>query len=68
MDEHGWLIERASPPRWWDGAYSNTWTTDSTIAVRFARKRDAEAVLELLRRFATQMDDATTTEHLWNAA
>lgn len=62
-DEIGWLIEHRNQnpqPRWRtfdDGAWG--WTTDSTKAIRFARKIDAEAFAGI------DPSDVTCTEHMW---
>ncbi len=72
-EEHGWLIERRHEEtggiaKWWDGLGPNTWTTNAAKAVRFARRSDAEAVIELARghEFTTGMVGAFATEHTWS--
>lgn len=51
MTETGWLIEAAdsdpAAPRYWRGSFGderNFWTDDHMLAVRLARRQDAEAV------------------------
>lgn len=66
MSERGWLIERRNPAPHWiypqdDGIWA--WTTDSLAALRFARRRDAEAFIRI-----NDIDDAESiTEHEWPA-
>jgi len=60
--ETAWLIERTPSngiPHWWTGG---AWTTDSLAAVRFARRCDAEAVIE---NVLGQFYKTTATEHQW---
>lgn len=75
-DEVGWLIEKKHDllygrESWWCGMVwiqeSATrkerfydFTTESTRAVRFARKKDAEAVIELY-----DLRECIATEHAW---
>lgn len=59
----GWLIERRGldgRPQWRRMAHGNpVWTTDSLLAIRFARREDAEM-------FAAEDEDAwMVTEHSW---
>jgi len=58
-DERDWLIER-SGPLWWAGS---GWTAASADAVRFARRRDAEAVVLAL----AWCPAVYVTEHVWCA-
>ena len=65
-DETAWLIEKADGepegPRYLMGirqGYGCMWSTDNAVAIRFARKQDAERIA---------MDIATPTravEHMW---
>jgi hypothetical protein len=60
--ETGWLIELNDPSGspgalWWK---PGCWTADSTIAVRFSRKCDAEAVIR-----GMGFKKAIATEHQW---
>lgn len=60
--ETGWLIERVPStgvPHWWDGC---GWTTNSLAAVRFARKCDAQAVID---NVMGAFYKTTATEHQW---
>lgn len=68
--QRGWLIEyQKAPfvPLWWKGqragVFEAAWTTDSTEAVRFVRRQDAERVLALLSREPEGV--YRVTEHLW---
>ena len=48
-EESGWLIElpTSTGPKWWTAeTMTGRWESDSTLAVRFSRKQDAEAVIE----------------------
>lgn len=58
--ERAWLIEsRFTPaPSWWTGT---GWSRDSLDAVRFSRRRDAEASVAALPDFHT----CFVTEHQW---
>lgn len=65
VPETGWLIElRGNSPQWWsltdtegEGGY---FTNDSLKALRFARKQDAEAVIEDIG-----WTEAFASEHQW---
>ncbi len=62
-EESGWLIElpTSTGPKWWTAeTMTGRWESDSTLAVRFSRKQDAEAVIEALMLTGTK-----ATEHLW---
>lgn len=62
MMETGWLIEVSSAmptPIWWMGY---RWTRNANEAVRFARKQDAQQVID-----AFQMTGAVPLEHSWDA-
>lgn len=67
MTETAWLIESRisygdGRPRWWMGTGNPApWTADSLEAVRFCRRRDAEAAM------ATLPDSHTcfVSEHEW---
>lgn len=63
-NETGWLIERKgwSPPMWWHPVC--VWTTDASAALRFARKADADALID----FHCLQPVAFSSEHLWSAA
>lgn len=64
--ETGWLVEfKGRSPQWWalagskgEGGYM---TTDSTEALRFARREDAEAYIE-----DAGWTEAVATEHGWS--
>lgn len=67
-DETGWLIELRpdnGPPKWLDLSETllhPSWTADSSKALRFARRDDAEAY------YAFHIDDMPhtfITEHMW---
>lgn len=75
--ESAWLIELpngyGSFPTWWDGRGDDTFTHKSTDAVRFARREDAERVLEWIvfrspHRNSRDRSDAIVTEHIWLSA
>jgi len=65
--ETGWLCEmpsRSGPPTWWsltdtegDGGY---FTSDSSKALRFARKEDAQAYID-----EAGWTEIIPTEHQW---
>jgi hypothetical protein len=59
--EIAWLIERSAgfDPMWWDGR--GRFVSDANDAVRFARKVDAERVIDYLRFDNT----VKATEHGW---
>jgi hypothetical protein len=66
MDDTGWLIEVGSaPPRWWDGHDVDSFTSDASAAVRFARKTDAEAVLYWGKVCLPPPGEVRITEHAW---
>lgn len=58
-----WLIEMAQCPRWWrvPSAFSDKgeFVQDASQAVRFARREDAQAVIDWLGL------PARPTEHVW---
>jgi len=61
--ETGWLIETADStraPRWWAPQADMQWTSDASKALRFARKEDAETMIEFIC-----IDRAKATEHMW---
>lgn len=63
--ESGWLVENDNGgPCWWgrtpDGEDAFGWTKDSLMALRFARKEDAEAYIEEIG-----WNDVVATEHQW---
>lgn len=64
-DETGWLIEtqNSNCVAWLFIEFKSilSWTVDSTLAVRFARKEDAEAVIKLMGLTA-----CIATEHMWS--
>jgi hypothetical protein len=72
LPELGWLIERyvGDVTMWWTGespAYDpvtwwRSWTTDSLKAIRFARKEDAQRIIEFLGNYAF---NAKPIEHMW---
>lgn len=60
--ETGWLLERRDNSKIEWLALSNgdwAWTGDSTKALRFARKQDADAMSEIIS------DAEYVTEHQW---
>jgi hypothetical protein len=66
-DEIGWLIEHEVETKWLtlkpgEAAYEVCWTTESTEALRFARREDADDYV------MTFMGEAPVriTEHLWH--
>ena len=63
-DETAWLVElKGSTPSWavcFAGDYDDHWTTDSTKALRFARKADAEAFIAW-----NGWTEAFASEHMW---
>ena len=62
-EETGWLVElRGNRPTWWALGPDEEpgWTTDSTHALRFARKIDAEAYIE-----DAEWTEAFASEHMW---
>lgn len=63
-DEYGWLIElRGSRPQWLENVYlDETWTYDAAKALRFARKQDAEHVINEIG-----WTEAFASEHVWCA-
>ncbi len=63
--ETGWLVENDNGgPCWWgrtpDGEAAFGWTKNSLMALRFARKEDAEAYIEEIG-----WTDVVATEHQW---
>ena len=63
--ESGWLIERRSefPAQYLtvlDEMFD--WTTDSTIAVRFSRREDADRMSEIFLN-----ENVVITEHQWGS-
>lgn len=59
--ETGWLIElRGQRPTWFQLADGDNWTDDSTKALRFARKADAESYIEEIG-----WTEAFASEHEW---
>lgn len=63
--EIGWLIERClgGPALWWDGHGKDTFS-GINHAVRFARREDAQIVLEhIIDGFDRQ--HCVVTEHIW---
>lgn len=67
-DETGWVIERAEYLNPGSGPYYLTvgemdmfdWTPDSLLAIRFARRQDAEMVSRIL-----DDDVGKIAEHMW---
>lgn len=64
QDETGWLIEHPTEPVWWSGFPISTapefWTSDSSKAVRFPRREDAETLAHF------DFDgECRVTEHIW---
>ena len=72
--EAGWLVEHYASKRgeylaewlvgWpaFDDSAPETWTKDSAKAIRFARREDAEQVIQALG-----WTEARATEHVWSA-
>lgn len=56
-DDLGWLIERQDR-KWWNGDY---FTRDSYDGLRFARRVDAQRVIDL----TPQLVGCIPTEHAW---
>ena len=73
MKESGWLIEMSlesvgGPPCWWTGkfktGYLDSWSSNPIEVVRFARKEDAERVINgTLKKY---FKAARATEHQWS--
>jgi hypothetical protein len=67
--ETAWLIERGNPgpTHWWcDTATSWGWTTDATLAIRFASRADAEAKIAELSGIAGVHEPfGRATEHVF---
>lgn len=65
--ETGWLVElKGRTPSWstlFVGDYDDHWTDDSTKAIRFARKVDAEAFIAW-----HGWTEAFASEHIWSDA
>lgn len=61
-DEYGWLVELQGglQPHWWAIENMSFWTTDSTRALRFSRKADAEAYIA-----ERGLARAIATDHIW---
>lgn len=64
--EYGWLVEIAytdGTPHWWSGrGGDDCWTKNSLDAIRYARKEDAEKVIEY---FGWTSPPVIATEHQW---
>ena len=69
--EKAWLIERGQsqhqdPPLWWAGSRAvGGWTDQPGIAIRFARKQDAEIVGKMMMQLCIPEQMWTVTEHIW---
>ena len=65
-DEVGWLIEATSmqPVQWWCAGPHENFSPNAAEAVRFARKDDAEKVMEWLN-LGIGGGTFEATEHLW---
>lgn len=69
--ETGWLIERGQaqqqePCLWWAGTrVHGEWTDQAGVAIRFARRGDAEAVGKMMRQLGEYEKMWTVTEHSW---
>ena len=69
--ETGWLIEIpmklvGGSALWWTGKWNtgyltDPWTVDASLAVRFSREQDAQAVISGTLR----LKEAIATEHIW---
>lgn len=60
-DETGWLIEIGGPAYYGDAREDGLgWTSDHAAAIRFARKEDAERVIQL-----EGFTEASAVEHIW---
>lgn len=62
-EERGWLIElKGTTPTWCFSLYGDdTWTADAARALRFARKQDAESVINEIG-----WTEAFASEHVWS--
>jgi hypothetical protein len=61
--ETGWLIERSHAhggPQWLIASWTFQWTTDSTKAIRFCRREDAEQIASMM-----ETEEVCITEHRW---
>ena len=63
--EHGWLIERrpalyGGAPQWLIANWTFEWTDDSSKAIRFSRREDAEQIASML-----ESEPVSITEHQW---
>lgn len=69
MVESGWLIEIVMGGRawWWmaDNGCGRQWTTDANEAIRFARKLDAERLIQRLGSTRVDFRGAYATDHMW---
>jgi hypothetical protein len=65
VEETGWLIElKGNTPSWAvvnPRDYDEHWTTDSTKAIRFARRQDAQAYIDHIG-----WTEAFPSEHIWD--
>lgn len=65
-EEVGWLVELKGPTPSWaivnPNDYDEHWTADSTAAIRFARKTDAEAFIAW-----HGWTEAFPSEHIWDS-
>src|SRR5690606_15331875 len=64
----GWLVElKGERPTWWSltdtGEDAAGWATDASLALRFARKCDAEAYIDDMG-----WTEAFASEHAWSGA
>jgi hypothetical protein len=67
-EQTGWLIElKGARPTWWSltdaGDDAAGWVTDAGLALRFARKSDAEAYIQDMG-----WTEAVASEHVWSGA
>jgi hypothetical protein len=63
--ERGWLIERrpaiyGGALRWLISDWTFEWTEDSTKAIRFCRREDAEQIASMM-----EFEEVSITEHEW---
>jgi hypothetical protein len=70
--ETAWLIERGqaqhqNPPLWWAGnRVVGEWTNQPGVAIRFARKGDAEIIGRMMPQLGEAERMWTVTEHSWS--
>ena len=70
IEEHGWLIEHEDEPKWLtlrpaEASWSACWTKESSDAVRFCRRSDAEDYVSA--HFGGE-GPIRITDHIWTGA